>query len=220
MDSCCSTDAVRNTDRRRVLWAVLAINATMFVVELVAGWLAGSVALQADSLDMLGDTLVYGFSLAAVTRDAVFKGRTAMLKAAIMFTFAAVILAQVAAKLVTGTVPDADVVGVIAFVALAANLVCLTLLFRHRGDDINMRSTWICSRNDIAANVAVIVSAAAVALTASIWPDVIVSLAIVALFVRSASGVWKEARLEARAASPRGVRVADDSAGDGAKVRR
>ena len=198
MDSCCSTEAVQNADRRRVLWLVLGINATMFVVEMIAGYLAGSVALQADSLDMLGDTLVYGFSLAAVTRGSMWKGRTAMLKAAIMFGFAAVILVQVVAKLITQTVPTAEVVGAIALLALAANLVCLSLLYRHRSDDINMRSTWVCSRNDIVANVSVIVSAAAVAATASIWPDVIVSLAIVALFVRSAAGVWKEARGEAR----------------------
>lgn len=194
MDSCCSTETIANGARRRVLWIVLAINATMFVVELAVGLLAGSVALQADSLDMLGDTLVYGFSLFVVTRGPVWKGRAAVLKAAIMFAFAAAILVQVAIKLVTQTVPTAELVGLTGFVVLAANLVCLSLLYRHRADDINMRSTWICSRNDIVANVAVIASAGAVALTASIWPDVAVSLGIVVLFLRSAIGVYLEAR--------------------------
>lgn len=202
MDSCCSSDAVENAERRRVLWIVLAINASMFVAELVAGYLAGSVALQADSLDMLGDTLVYGFSLAVVSRGPVWKGRAAILKAGIMFGFAGVVLAQVVWKLVARTVPDAEIVGAMGLVALLANLVCLALLYRHRGDDINMRSTWICSRNDIVANVSVMLSAVAVALTASILPDVIVSLGIVALFVRSASGVVAEARAESRAAEP------------------
>ena len=194
MDSCCSTDAVADDRRRRVLWAVLVINATMFVVEMVAGYIAGSVALQADSLDMLGDTLVYGFSIAVVSRAAIWKARAAMLKAVIMFAFAGLVLVHVAAKLVTQTVPSAETVGIVGLVALAANLACLALLFRHRADDINMRSTWICSRNDIVANVSVIVSAALVAMTASIWPDIVVSLAIVGMFVRSAIGVASEAR--------------------------
>lgn len=194
MDSCCSTEDVANAERRRVLWWVLGINATMFAVELVAGYLAGSVALQADSLDMLGDTLVYGFSLAVITRGPVWKGRAAMLKAVIMFAFAAVILGQVVLELVTQAIPTAHVVGITALLALAANLVCLALLYRHRGDDINMRSTWVCSRNDIVANVAVIASAFAVALSDSMWPDVVVSLAIITLFVRSAWGVASEAR--------------------------
>lgn len=208
MDSCCSTEAVQNAERRRVLWWVLGINATMFVVELVVGFLAGSVALQADSLDMLGDTLVYGFSLAVITRGPVWKGRAAMLKAAIMFAFALAILAQVVVKLITREVPVAEVVGITAFAALAANLVCLALLYRHRGDDINMRSTWICSRNDIVANVSVLASAGAVALTASIWPDVLVSLGIVLLFTRSAWSVTTEARASGREAAPPAARSA------------
>ena len=212
MDRCCSVEATRNAERRRVLWIVLAINAVMFAAELVAGYLAGSVALQADALDMLGDTLVYGFSLAVVTRGPVWKGRAAMLKAGIMFAFAAVVLAQVVWKLVAQTVPDAGVVGAMGFVALAANLVCLSLLYHHRGDDINMRSTWVCSRNDIVANVAVMASAAAVVLTASMWPDVIVSLGIVALFIRSASGVAIDARHESRAARAEPRRLASREA--------
>ena len=208
MDSCCSTDIVGDGRRRRVLWAVLAINATMFVVELVAGYIAGSVALQADSLDMLGDTLVYGFSLAVVARGDVWKARAAMLKAWIMFAFAALVLAQVAVKLVTQAVPSAPTVGIVGLVALAANLACLALLFRHRADDINMRSTWICSRNDIVANTSVIVSAGLVAVTASIWPDIVVSLAIVGLFLRSAIGVAREARESSRSAVTSAVRKA------------
>lgn len=192
-DACCSPGEIHSARRRRVLWAVLIINAVMFVVELTAGLLAESVALQADSLDMLGDTLVYGFSLMVVAGSMQARVRAAQLKGVIMLGFGLAVFVQVVLKVLYGVAPQPLIVSWTAAAALAANLVCLGLLVRHRSDDINMRSTWICSRNDIFANSGVLLSAAAVAVTASIWPDVVVSLAIVVLFLWSAAGVLREA---------------------------
>lgn len=188
MEQCCPApdDRLGNASRRRVLWLVLAINATMFVVELGFGLLAGSVALQADSLDMLGDALVYGVSLAVVGRSVRWRARAAQLKGAVMLAFGLAVSGQVVLKLLYGLPPHAGIVSATGALALMANLACLGLLYRHRADDVNMHSTWICSRNDILANAGVIVSAGGVALFASMWPDVVVSIAIVALFLRSA----------------------------------
>lgn len=192
-DACCTPGEIHSARRRRVLWAVLGINAFMFVVELTAGLIAESVALQADSLDMLGDTLVYGFSLMVVAGSMQARVRAAQLKGVIMLGFGLAVLVQVVLKVLYGVAPQPLIVSWTAAAALFANLICLGLLVRHRGDDINMRSTWICSRNDIFANTGVLLSAAAVALSASIWPDVVVSLLIVVLFLWSATGVLREA---------------------------
>lgn len=132
----------------RMLWVVLAINATMFVLEFGAGLLAASTALLGDSLDMLGDALVYGFSLLVVARGLRWKALAAVFKGGVMMIFGVVVLAEAASKLIWPAVPDSGLMGAMGLVVLAANLVCLVLLTRHRGDDINMRSAWICSRND------------------------------------------------------------------------
>jgi len=200
--SCCNPSDLQTGRRRRVLWLVLWINASMFVVELVGGLFAGSVALQADSLDMLGDALVYGFSLAVVAGSLRSRVRAAQLKGVIMLLFGLGVLIQVVLKMVRGLPPDPLLVSGTGAAALIANLGCVVLLFRHRSDDINMRSTWVCSRNDILANVSVLGSAAVVAMTASIWPDIIVSLGIVALFLWSAVDVLGDARDQLRSASP------------------
>lgn len=177
-----------------MLWIVLAINAVMFLVEFTAGWLASSTALLGDSLDMLGDTLVYGLSLVAVARGSRWIGVSTTAKGVIMVAFGIVVLAEAAHKVVTGTVPHAPVMGAIGGLALAANITCLVLLTRHRGDDVNMRSSWICSRNDLLANAGVLLAAALVAVGAGIWPDVVVGILIAALFLRSAAGVLRDGR--------------------------
>jgi Co/Zn/Cd efflux system component len=186
-----------------VLWLVLAINAVMFLVELGAGILAGSVALQADSLDMLGDVLVYGFSLVVVGRSLRWRARAAQLKGAVMLVFGLAVLGQVALKIVGGAPPHPTIMSGTGALALLANLTCLGLLYRHRADDINMHSTWVCSRNDIIANTGVIIAGAGVALFGSIWPDVLVSLGIVTLFLRSAKNVLAAAALEISAGEER-----------------
>ena len=192
MDTCCEVRPVV-ARQRGVLQAALWINAAMFVVESVAGLAANSTALLADSVDMLGDAIVYGFSLYAIGRGLLWQSRAAFLKGSIMAAFGLGILVQVALKLTRGLAPGVETMGIVGVVALAANLACLRLLWRHRGDDINMRSAWICSRNDVIGNVSVLVAAAAVWLTGSPWPDIIVGLLVAGVFCRSAIGVLADA---------------------------
>ncbi len=169
-----------------VLKAVLAINAVMFLVEGGAGLWAESTALLADSLDMLGDALVYGFSLFVIAKGAKWQAVSAMLKGLIMAIFGLFVLAEAFHKFLYPATPAAEAIGVIGLLALAANSVCLWLLWRHRGDDINMHSVWLCSRNDIIANTSVLAAGAGVWLLSSGWPDILVGLGIAGLFLRSA----------------------------------
>ncbi len=196
MKDCCQIDPELAREQRKLLRVVLVINAAMFLVECGAGLLAHSTALLADSVDMLGDALVYGFSLYAVDRGPVWQARSALLKGTIMAAFGLGVLLEVAMKILRGLVPSADVMAAIAILALAANLACLALLSRRRRDDINMRSAWLCSRNDVLANAGVLLAAAGVALTGSAWPDILIGLVIAALFGQSAIGVIRAARHE------------------------
>lgn len=181
-------------EQRRVLQIVLWINVVMFLVECGAGLLADSTALLADSVDMLGDAIVYGFSLYVVGRGGAWQARAALLKGMVMAAFGLGVLVQAALKIVRGTVPAADLMGGIGLLALAANLGCLLMLTGRRVDDINMRSAWLCSRNDVIANAGVLLAAAAVFVTGSGWPDVAMGLLIAAMFTTSAVGVLGEAR--------------------------
>ena len=198
MKDCCAIADEVPARQRRILQVVLAINAAMFVVELVAGLLAHSTALLADSVDMLGDAIVYGFSLYVIGRGTVWQARVALLKGGIMAAFGVGVLAEVALKLVRGTVPAATVMSAVGVLALAANAAALAFLWRHRGDDINMRSAWLCSRNDVVANAGVLVAAAGVALTGSAWPDIVVGGLIALLFGASAVGVIRTAGRQLR----------------------
>ena len=173
---------------KNVLIIVLVINAALFVVEATSGLLANSTALLADSLDMLGDSLVYGFSLYVIWRSAAWKAKAALLKGAIMALFGAGVLLEVIHKTISGIVPGAGTMGIIGVLVLLGNAICFLLLYRHRTDDLNMRSPWLCSRNDIIANVSVLVAAAGVAILNSSWPDILIGAAIAGLFLRTAFG--------------------------------
>ncbi|MDH5285602.1 MAG: cation transporter [Betaproteobacteria bacterium] len=202
MDDCC-TDKGCAVDWLRerqsaTLRVALLLNAGMFLVEIVSGWLAGSVALLADSLDMLGDALVYGFSLYVVARGAVWKARAAVAKAAVMGLFGLFVLAQLVYKLLQPQLPAVEAMGAVGALALVANGVCFTLLWRQRAEDINMRSVWLCTRNDLIANVSVLFAALAVWMTSSPWPDVAVGALICAVFLRSAYLVARDARADLR----------------------
>ena len=179
---------------------VLVLNAVMFVVELTAGLLAGSISLLADSLDMLGDALVYAFSLWVVGRGLLWKARAAAAKAAVMGLFGLFVAGELVYKLLVPQVPGHEAMGGIGLLALVVNTFCFALLWRHRGEDINMRSVWLCSRNDLFANTAVLIAAFAVWQTASPWPDIVVGAGICALFLHSAWGVAVEARQASRTA--------------------
>lgn len=190
MSDCCSNKGceleVLRQRQAAMLKVVLGINAAMFVIELLAGLASGSSSLVSDSLDMLGDAMVYAFSLYAVAESMKTKARAALLKGLVMAVFALVALCQVIYKLSVPQVPAFEVIGGIGLLAFAANGVCFAMLWRHRADDINMSSVWLCSRNDLIANVGVMAAAAGVWLTATRWPDIIVGIAIAALFAKSA----------------------------------
>lgn len=177
-----------------MLWAVLVINAAMFGVEFGAGWLATSTSLMADSLDMLGDALVYGLSLFVVAKSTRWKATSAGAKGVFMLSFGLLVLGQAAVRAIVGDVPEVGIMAAVGLLALAANIVSLVLLTRHRDDDVNMRSSWICSRNDLIANVGVLIAAALVALTGTLWPDIAVGVVIAGLFVHSSIGVLRDAR--------------------------
>ena len=200
MAGCCNDKSceIEALQRRQsgTLKAVLAINAVMFAVEITAGVLAGSLALMADSLDMLGDALGYAFSLYVVARAPRHKAYAALAKSAAMAAFGLFVLGEAGWKLLHPLTPAFEAIGIVGFIALLANLVCLTLLWRHRAEDINMRSVWLCSRNDIIANVSVLFAAAGVWASGSAWPDIAVGLGLAALFLRSAWTVLCEALAE------------------------
>jgi cation diffusion facilitator family transporter len=208
--SCCgpSPDHALNARQTWVLKVVLAINAVMFVGEFAAGWIANSTALMGDSLDMLSDALVYGFSLWAVGRGDIWRNRAALTKGWFMVACGFIVLAEAAYKFTRPVVPEPGMMYVVGTLALLANLSCLYLLYRHRGDDLNMKSTWICSRNDIFANSAVLGAAWLVSRTGLQWPDLVVGLCIAFLFLSSAVGIIRESR-----AAIAGGRAVDEHAG-------
>jgi Co/Zn/Cd efflux system component len=197
-DKSCALEQL-HTRQGATLRVVLVLNAMMFVVELIAGLQSGSVSLLADSLDMLGDALVYGFSLWVVGRGMPWKARAAAVKAGVMAAFGLFVLGELLYKLLVPHPPSFETMGAIGLLALAINALCFALLWRHRGEDINMRSVWLCSRNDLYANSAVLLAALAVWQTASPWPDLIVGAFICSLFLHSAWEVSAEARRELRA---------------------
>jgi cation diffusion facilitator family transporter len=204
MSDCCAASACeveKLRDRQRsTLLLVLWINAGLFLIEGTAGVLASSTALLADALDMLGDALIYGFSLYVVSRGVLWKARAAAAKGWIMLLFGVAVLVQAVYKILVPELPHYPTMGIIGALALAGNAWCLWLLWRHRAEDINMRSVWLCSRNDIVANVSVLGAGAAVWLLQSRWPDIVVGLAIAALFLSSATHVLREAARERQAA--------------------
>lgn len=190
-------DALRER-QGRTLRIVLAINVMLFLVELSAGIVASSTSLMADSLDSLGDALVYAFSLYVLFRSERWRAGAALLKGLIMLGFGVAVTVALIGRVLAPAVPVAELMGGFGLLALGANLTCLFLLTRHRGDDINMESVWLCSRNDIIANVGVLLAAAGVAVTGSMWPDFIVGAIIAVVFLRSAFYVVSQAAREFR----------------------
>ncbi|MGL5836718.1 MAG: cation transporter [Waterburya sp.] len=180
----------------KVLWIILIINAVMFVVEFSGGVKAASLSLTGDSLDMLGDALVYGCSLYVLQKGKKAQARSAMLKGSIMFISAIAVFARASYQLFAQTVPTIQLMSKIAILALVANLICFLLLIRHRNDNINMSSVWLCSRNDIIANTSVLLTAGLVFLTDSFLPDLILGLLLTLVFAQSAIKVLTQARRE------------------------
>ncbi len=199
-DNCCQAKACAlsklKQQQAKVLWVVLFINAAMFLVEFGAGIRAGSLSLTGDSLDMLGDALVYASSLYVINKSIQAQAGAAFLKGIIMFLFAVAVFARASYQLFVGVSPEATIMGTIGIVALFANLLCLLLLTRHRNDNLNMSSVWLCSRNDIIANTSVLIAAGLIFLTNSKLPDLLVGFLLTFVFAKSASKVlsqsWRE----------------------------
>jgi Co/Zn/Cd efflux system component len=205
---CCSHDHHHadpnrgNPAYRRVLWAVLAINATMFLVEIGAGLAAGSASLQADALDFLGDAANYAISLFVVGMALRARAMAAMVKGASMAVFGLWVVGTVVWHLAHGTLPNALTMGAVGFVALTANVASFGLLWAHRAGDANMRSAWICTRNDVLGNLAVLAAAAGVFGTGTGWPDLIVAAIMAGLALQGAAIVIRQSVAELREPIP------------------
>jgi Co/Zn/Cd efflux system component len=189
-----------NPAYRRVLWIVLAINAVMFAVEVGAGLAAGSVSLQADALDFLGDAGNYAISLFVVGMALRYRATAALAKGATMAIFGLWVLSITGWHAWHGTLPQAFTMGAIGFTALAANAASFGLLWRHRGGDANMRSAWICTRNDVLGNLAVLLAALGVFGTGTGWPDVLVAAIMATLALQGAFIVIRQAQVELQSA--------------------
>ncbi len=192
---------VHNDPRwRKVLWVALGLNAIMFAVEIVAGIAADSRALQADALDFLGDSANYAISLGVAGMAIAWRARAALAKAATMLGFGLWVLGSAIWGLFAGASPDAGTMGIVGFLALAVNLAVAAMLFRYRTGDANMRSVWICSRNDAIGNVAVLAAAGGVLGTGAAWPDLAVAGILASLAIWGSADVFVQARRELRAA--------------------
>lgn len=181
---------------RRVLWIVIAINGVMFLVETLGGYAARSQALQADALDFLGDTLTYGVSLWAIGRPLGVRSRVAAMKGASLFLIGLWVFGKTAYEVLYLGLPRAEIMGAIGFLAMTANIVSVMLLLPYKDGDANVRSVWLCSRNDAIGNVIVMIAALAVWGTATGWPDVIVAGIMAGLFLSSAWQILVRARQE------------------------
>jgi Co/Zn/Cd efflux system component len=188
----------RTAAYRRVLWTVLGINALMFVVEVGAGLAAGSASLQADALDFLGDAANYGISLFVVGMALRYRASAALAKGATMGAFGLWVIGTVIWHAFHGTLPSATAMGAVGMTALVANAASFGLLWTHRNGDANMRSAWICTRNDVLGNIAVLIAAAGVFGTGHGWPDVIVAAIMAALALQGSTSVVRQSFGELR----------------------
>ena len=205
MAGCCGHEARFDgvsADYKRRLWIVIALNAAMFVVEMAAGQLARSQALQADALDFLGDALTYGISLAVIGASLRVRSNAALLKAVSLLVMGLWVFGSTLWRVFYVAVPEAQIMGVVGVMALAANLASVALLVRYKDGDANVRSVWLCSRNDAIGNVAVMLAALGVWGTATGWPDLIVAGIMATLFLSSALQIIRQALAERRGPAP------------------
>jgi len=193
MDACCAPPSRPSSDRQvKVLKAVLAVNAIMFFVEAGAGVFFDSTALLADSLDMLGDAAAYGFTLYAASRSSLVKARVSVFKGVLMASFGIGVIGHIVGTAIFPQIPAAPGMAWTALLALGTNSLCLYLLWKHRDDDLNMRSVWLCSTNDVTANLGVLIAAGGVAYFHAPWPDLAVAAVIAGIVLASAGSVLRE----------------------------
>ena len=178
---------------RRALWAVIAINGVMFLVEVIAGLSAGSMALQADALDFLGDCATYGLSLFVLAKPPRWRANAALFKGATLAVLGLWVLSATIWRVFVTGIPEAMIMGSIGLLALAANVASVLILLRFRNGDANVRSVWLCSRNDAIGNIAVVLAASGVIATGTAWPDLIVAAIMASLFLTSSVKIVKQA---------------------------
>jgi len=201
MPACCCNVSSASTAPippryRKALWVALVINAAMFGVEIVGGWKAGSVSLFADAVDFAGDAANYGISLAVLAMGLTWRARAALLKGLSMAGFGVFVLGRALWAALAGIPPEPLVMGAIGLLALAANGLVALLLYAYRDGDANMRSVWLCSRNDAIGNVAVMLAAGGVLGTGSGWPDLLVAAIMASLALSGGVSVLRQARQE------------------------
>lgn len=186
---------------KAILWIVIAINASMFVVEIGASLAADSMSLRADALDFLGDSLTYGLTLLAIGHSLRWRASAAMFKGLTLLLMGLWVLGSTLYRVLILGVPNGMIMGSVAMLAFAANMISVLLLLRYRDGDANVRSVWLCSRNDAIGNLAVMVAAVAVYYTQTQWPDLVVAFFMALLFLHSACLIIRQARSELRADS-------------------
>ncbi len=197
MSDCCSVPPKENIMlQKSMLWIVLLLNVVMFFVEVYAGLVAHSSAILADSLDMLGDALVYGLSIWSLHKTELWKGRVSMVKGGVMAILALMVIGEATGKIFSPVDVQGSVMTGIGLLALAVNALCFAMLSRHKKDGINIRSAWICSRNDLLANMGVLVGGLFVTATSSKLPDIVIALAIGCYVLKSAVDVLRESKEE------------------------
>ncbi|QPJ62992.1 MAG: cation transporter [Candidatus Nitronauta litoralis] len=200
MSSCSSNcgedlnDILKN--HRKILWVVLWVNLGMFFVEIAFGWVGKSHALWADSLDMLGDALVFGASILVLKAGEKWKARAALGKGILMGVLSIGLFLSAIFRFLEPLKPDPEIIGGVGALALVANIICAFCLFQYRNQDLNMRSTWLCARNDILANLGVIIAAWGIYMFHSPWPDIVVAILICLFVLNSSISIIKEAQKE------------------------
>ncbi|MEP3430787.1 MAG: cation transporter [Roseibium sp.] len=208
MGACCGSNTQfdgLSKDYKRRLWVVIFLNAAMFVVEMTAGQMAQSQALQADALDFFGDAVTYGISLAVIGSSLKTRSIAALAKGVSLLLMGLWVGGSTAYQFLVFGLPKAEIMGSVGFLALAVNLASVMLLVRYKDGDANVRSVWLCSRNDAIGNVAVMLAALAVWGTATAWPDLIVAGLMAGLFLNSAIQILRQAFEEYRHGGNSGV---------------
>jgi len=194
MSGCCAAEA-KNTNERKLLWVVLILNFSMFIIEFIAGWLANSSGLLADSLDMLADAAVYSLSLYAVGKSLLYKGRAALANGYLQLSLGLLVLLDVVRRIWLGSEPQSDLMFSVGFMALIVNMICFAVLYQFRQGDVNLKASWICSRNDMLANIGILISAFLVGRLNTAWPDWVIGSVIAIIVIHSSIAIIREAKV-------------------------
>jgi Co/Zn/Cd efflux system component len=209
VDACGTGDPLNDKRWRRILWIALVLNAVMFFIEMSAGVQADSRALQADALDFFGDAANYAISLGVAGMALAWRSRAALFKGATILLFGLWVMGSAMWAFVHGTAPVAETMGIVGTLALLVNVGVALMLFRYRTGDANMRSVWICSRNDAISNVAVLTAALGVAETGSAWPDLGVAVIMAGLAITGGIQIISQARSELKSENVREISVGE-----------